>query len=442
MIVDLFKSCFSGPFSFRIFSVALLVLLVVWLWWGIRITTARQRNDTHQLKHLINESTSTVKDSLQESYDGIKDSLREEMDALYRRLQNEDGYPEKDAKIAFNKTFEAIKGNGISGLIKRDLEKKGCIYLVFTPESLGDENRKFFIFDLVGNITKNRISLYVNEQYKMVARFLMSDGHREDISVDIKGLEADKSYPVFAQWNTDDGRIQLIVGYEEYTRVIPGLHFDKLGPVIFKGIDFEGKFPGVFNKGGPRPSDILKNLGYKEYMPDHVKFNKSDQSKTENNKKVSQLRPYIDIEADKIELQEWSTEEKKANPTWPEQYQKIVLWFYIHNAADVPASNVTITAMSDMLVHKEVGRFSATNKGGTFGDRHVITKATPGRQPFTVGLDKGAVSYFKDGSIEIKLDVRVEYTGYSGEEKYWTRRVYVYSPIMANGAREIFSEGK
>ena len=172
MIVDLFKSCFSGPFSFRIFSVALLVLLVVWLWWGIRITTARQRNDTHQLKHLINESTSTVKDSLQESYDGIKDSLREEMDALYRRLQNEDGYPEKDAKIAFNKTFEAIKGNGISGLIKRDLEKKGCIYLVFTPESLGDENRKFFIFDLVGNITKNRISLYVNEQYKMVARFL------------------------------------------------------------------------------------------------------------------------------------------------------------------------------------------------------------------------------------------------------------------------------
>ena len=178
-----------------------------------------------------------------------------------------------------------------------------------------------------------------------------------------------------------------------------------------------------------------KNVDLKKWVQNKIPI-------TEDKKKISQQRPYIDIESDKIEFQEWSQEEKKANPTWPEQYQKIVLWFYIHNAADVPASNVTITAISDMIVHKDVVRFSDEKRGGTFGQSHVITKATPGRQPFTVGLDKGAVSYFKDGSIEIKLDVHVEYTGYSGEEKYWTRRVYVYSPTLPNNVREIFSEGK
>jgi len=159
-------------------------------------------------------------------------------------------------------------------------------------------------------------------------------------------------------------------------------------------------------------------------------------------KKSLLSRPYLDLEADKIEFHEWSQEEKKANPTWPDLYQKIVLWFYIHNVAEVPASNVSITATSDMLVHKDVGRFTPGPRGGTFSDRHVITKATPGRQPFTVALDKKAVSFFKDGFIEIKLDVRVDYTGYNGEGEYWIRRVYVYSPTLPNEAREMLSAGK
>lgn len=121
-------------------------------------------------------------------------------------------------------------------------------------------------------------------------------------------------------------------------------------------------------------------------------------------------------------------------------YQNIVLWFLIHNAADTPAHNVTITATSDLRVHKDVGRFRAESRGGTFKDRHIITKATAGRQPFQVLLPKEAVPFFKEGSIEVELDVRVEYTGPRGEGEYWTRRVYVYSPAYPNEAREIFSE--
>jgi hypothetical protein len=159
-------------------------------------------------------------------------------------------------------------------------------------------------------------------------------------------------------------------------------------------------------------------------------------------KKSSKARPYLDLEADKIEFQEWNEEEKKINPTWPDRYDKIVLWFYIHNAAEMPASNVSVTAASELLVHKEIGRFTPGPQGGTFSNRHVITRATPGRQPFTVALDKKALSYFKQGIIEIKLDVRVQYSGLDGEGEYWTRRVYVYSPTLPNEARETFSEGK
>ena len=66
-------------------------------------------------------------------------------------------------------------------------------------------------------------------------------------------------------------------------------------------------------------------------------------------------RPYLDIEADEVEFQDWTQEEKNADPNVANRNQKIVLWFYVHGASDIPAANVDINATSELLVEKHVG---------------------------------------------------------------------------------------
>ena len=54
-------------------------------------------------------------------------------------------------------------------------------------------------------------------------------------------------------------------------KIIPNLHFDVLGPLVFKGTDFEGRFPGKIGEEFPvkheKTDDIWKAMGQpgKEY---------------------------------------------------------------------------------------------------------------------------------------------------------------------------------
>jgi len=230
-------------------------LFSVWVWWGLKIASAKQTNETSQVERLITDSTLE-----------LRGTIRDEVNSLYSRLRNEDGYAGGAAKLASEKTFEIIRDHRANVLIQNGLEEKGCVAFLFTPPPITNGGRKFFLFDLVGNILKNRISLYVTENNCLVARFLMYDGRREELSVDLRVLEPGKAHPIFVQWHTGANRIMLVVGYEEYTRVIPNLRFDKLGPVLFMGTDFEGKFQAILGKGDEKLSDILKTLGYREYQ--------------------------------------------------------------------------------------------------------------------------------------------------------------------------------
>jgi hypothetical protein len=47
---------------------------------------------------------------------------------------------------------------------------------------------------------------------------------------------------------------------------IPKFHFDRLGPLVFVGIDFEGNFPGKLQPGTLKlsESDELRKMGYSE----------------------------------------------------------------------------------------------------------------------------------------------------------------------------------
>ena len=49
-------------------------------------------------------------------------------------------------------------------------------------------------------------------------------------------------------------------------KTINDLHFSKLGPLVLKGIDFEGEYPAKIESGSIKlsESNVLKELGYKE----------------------------------------------------------------------------------------------------------------------------------------------------------------------------------
>ena len=154
------------------------------------------------------------------------------------------------------------------------------------------------------------------------------------------------------------------------------------------------------------------------------------------------IRPFLNIHPDTIEYARWSKIERRDDPKVTNECDKIHLYFIISNSSEVPASNVDISAIAYIIEEKDLGGFHPENAKFNFKHNfHLIQKNGPGRQPFLLALDKNAVKFFKDGTIKVKLIVKVKYGELKSNNKYWTEEAFIYSPTFRNQAKEIYSKG-
>ncbi len=152
-------------------------------------------------------------------------------------------------------------------------------------------------------------------------------------------------------------------------------------------------------------------------------------------------RPLLYIKPNKIEYSNWSEREKLDDPEITSKCEKIILYFGIHNSSETAASNVDINVISAILQEKYIDKFNPLDIKNSYGHNlHLVTKETPGRQPFILGLDKKWVKYFNDGTIKVKLIINVKYKGLNDDKKYWSESAFIYSPTFEK-QKEIYSKG-
>jgi hypothetical protein len=163
---------------------------------------------------------------------------------------------------------------------------------------------------------------------------------------------------------------------------------------------------------------------------------------TENEKDESNAaRPHITIETDTIEYSTWTHQEKIDAPEVVQKYDKIKLYFRIVNSSDQPAVNVDINGTSEIIVEEKVGKFTRGEFPTSYShNQHLIANNNFGRQPFILGLDKKATQFFKDGTIKVKLTIKVVYTDINKHKTYCFEGAYMYSPVFKNLAEEIYSK--
>jgi hypothetical protein len=165
------------------------------------------------------------------------------------------------------------------------------------------------------------------------------------------------------------------------------------------------------------------------------------QMKNKNMEEIS-YRPYISIKPGSIVYGSWTKKEKKDDPIVTQRCDKIMLYFAVNNTGDVPAANVSINAISEIIDEKGVGKFSpAEFKTSYTHNLHLIAKDHPGRQPFILAIDKKAIDYFKSGIIKVKLSIKIEYSDLKNRNVYWFEGSYIYSPAFNNSAKEISTKG-
>jgi hypothetical protein len=153
-------------------------------------------------------------------------------------------------------------------------------------------------------------------------------------------------------------------------------------------------------------------------------------------------RAFIDIEACDIKFADWTEAERRSDPNIAENCSKIILYFKVHNLNDVPATNVEMNCSSEIIQEKNIGRFWQDDWVNCpyIHRQHVVTDREPARQPFTLGLDKKAIKYFKNGDIKVQLEINVQYRSLGSKKMHHTRKTYVYSPTFENHAEELSSK--
>lgn len=192
-------------------------------------------------------------------------ALKEIENLFDRKITNNLKEPIDNKKVA-ERTFEVIKFSE-SQIFLRDeyTPTTGGMGTWFTPMGSIKPNKKFFLADLVGDIDRNRISLYITEDAKLVSRILTADATSHQIEVDISNWQLGEPHLLAVQWNTQEEFVDLNVDSISHKKIIPGLKFDRLGPLFLKGTDFEGNFPARLKEGGPNLADGLRKIGFTEF---------------------------------------------------------------------------------------------------------------------------------------------------------------------------------
>lgn len=234
-------------------------------WYGGKIQQDKSgREQTKEIKKSVVESGAELISG--------QDRILKAIISLHKRLDEGQADSKKVIRRRAEKTYEVARNYNASFLVKEGYEKKGQIGAWFTPMWEGVNTRKFFLADFVGGLEKDRISIFFDKA-ELVYRILTSDGRNATISLDTTSWKKGRPYLIFAAWDTNKDWAQLYAGergdappqIEE--QIIHNLHFDKLGPLVFMGIDFEGKFPAKLQPGSLKLTDsqVLKKMGYSKY---------------------------------------------------------------------------------------------------------------------------------------------------------------------------------
>ncbi len=442
----------NGDYNKLVLVVNVLLLSLLFVGATVRSSIEISQSKKNELTvEAAKKEVLTEQKKMSNQIDDSKNEILKEIRNLYKRALNEHEIKEVNFDEAAKGTYEIAKNKNANILLKKGYEKKGGIGLWFTPQWDSVPKHKFYLVDFVGNLKKNRISVYITQTPQLIYQILTSDGKNEKIEVDISSWEKGKPYLIIVQWQTEKNRIELFINEDNYEKIIPNLHFDKLGPIVFMGIDFEGNFPSDFKTGGPSIAEGLKHIGMDEFKQENKKsVDKPDTKSSESIEKQLSIdeikeisdRPYISIKPDTIVFENWTEKEKKDDPEVTNKCEKIHLYFIISNSSEVPAANVDISAISYIIEEKDLGGFHPGKvKLNYQHNLHLIEKNEPGRQPFLLALDKNAVKYFKDGTIKVKLIVKIKYGELKSNNKYWTEEAFIYSPTFRNQAEEIYSKG-
>ena len=113
MITEIFKACFVGPLPYKIFSGLLLILAIVWITWGIKITEKKDNNSEQQIK-TIQETTQKAANTVESNKDLLLQLLQKTEKINHKSLKEK--YPlgyclfaidEKQIIIPYNSRLES-----------------------------------------------------------------------------------------------------------------------------------------------------------------------------------------------------------------------------------------------------------------------------------------------------------------------------------------------
>jgi hypothetical protein len=230
---------------------------------------------SHQLKNASGKKPDVIAEEIGEQVKLSEENIIKELKSLLQKQAQEKSVSisEEQLEKAAKDYYEALNSKNVNFIYQKGYEELGEISFWFTPGWPKEASpRKFYLVDLGSSFEKNRISLYVNDKKQLVLRILTSDGRKEYLTADISSWQKGQAYFIVIGWNVaKDGAYLMINQKKVSEKSIPNLHFDTLGTVVLRGIDFEGRFPAKLGEGFPVPhkktDDILKEIGVelKEY---------------------------------------------------------------------------------------------------------------------------------------------------------------------------------
>lgn len=203
-------------------------------------------------------------DELAQKIDKHNEGIINEIKSLLNRNESFDA--NKDLSKNAEKVFETIKFSQSKIFLRNEYSpNSGGFGTWFTP--IGDikSSKKFYLADLLGDIDRNRISLFVSDDAKIVCKILTANKGEHTIEVDISSWKSGEPHLLIVQWNVEKQYVELNIDSVSTKKNIPNLKFDRLGPLFIKGADFEGHFPAKLAEGGPSIVEGLRSIGFKEY---------------------------------------------------------------------------------------------------------------------------------------------------------------------------------
>lgn len=191
------------------------------------------------------QSTSSQpgKENQREILEAINDSKREvisQISSILARYEMKDKVDQDIEKRAEQK-YKLLMVKG-TNFVPVDTQK-GTIITMFRIVTDQLASQKFFLLDLVGDLQRNRVSLFVEGGF-VKCRILTSTGKKELLTANLAGRAQGDVHIVIMTWSISKQRLRLdIDGKMVAERTVQGLQFDVLGPMAFAGTDFEGDFP-------------------------------------------------------------------------------------------------------------------------------------------------------------------------------------------------------